>query len=346
MTTGRGEAGGFTGLDWVRDQFLTKVGIDPYPGTVNLLLDTESARADWLALQSQPASVIEPPGAEWCRARCYPVRLDGTLPAAIVLPEVPGYPTAQVEIIAALPVRHTLGIADGDRVVVEACPPLAVRAAIFDVDGTLVDSLPAFRIVAERAAAPYGLTIEEAHVKEALNTNCSFWDLAVPATCANRAATMDALSSETARLWREVVQEHAQVFPEVGPLLQQLHRRGVKLGIVTGSRGATLWPLQAAGLMDLFEHVVTGDHVERKKPDPEGLVRCASALQVAPAETAYVGDTPLDVRAARGAGMWAVGVLGGAGDSALLTACGADRLVGRRRHLLEVLCVTAAPFRP
>ncbi len=337
VTTGRGEAGGFTGLDWVRDQFLTNVGIDPYPGTVNLLLDTESARAEWLALQSWPASMIEPPSAKWCRARCYPVRLDGSLPAAIILPDVPGYPPAQVEIIAALPVRQTLGIADGDRVVVETCPPLEVRAAIFDVDGTLVDSLTAFRIVAERAAAPYGLTIAEAHVKEALNTNRSFWDLAVPANYADRVATMDALSTETARLWPEVVQEHAQVFPDVGPLLQALHRRGVKLGIVTGSRGVSLGPLQAAGLMDLFEKVVTGDHVERRKPDPEGLLRCASALQVAPAEAAYVGDTPLDVRAARAAGMWAVGVLGGAGDSALLSACGADRLVGRHRHLLEVL---------
>jgi HAD superfamily hydrolase (TIGR01509 family) len=337
LTTGRGEAAGFTCLDWVRDQFLTNLGIDPYPGTVNLVVDTEADRNNWSALQSRPGIVIDPPDARWCRARCYPVRLDGSLPAAIVLPEVPGYEPGRVEITAALPLRQTLGIADGDRVVVEAREALAVRAVIFDVDGTLVDSLAAFRIVAEQAAAPYGLTIADSFVRQALNTTGAFWDLTVPTDFANRAETLAALSAETSRLWPGVVREHAHVFPEAGSVLRALRSRGARLGIVTGSRGASLAPIRDAGLTDLFEAVVTRDHVERTKPDPQGLVRCAVQLQVSTAEAVYVGDTPLDIQAARSAGMFAVGLLGGAGDSALLSACRPDWIVGCHRGLLDAL---------
>jgi phosphoglycolate phosphatase len=337
LITGRGEAAGFTGLDWVRDRLLTHLGIDPHPGTLNLSLETEADQNAWTALQSQPAIVLDPPEAEWCRARCYAVRLDGALPAAVVLPEVAGYPPAQVEIIAAVPLRETLAIADGDMVVVEASEALAVRAVIFDVDGTLVDSLNAFRIVAELAAAPYDLTIADSFVKQALNTKRSFWDLVVPSDFADRAATLAALSAETARRWPAVVREHARVFPEAGPVLEALRAQGAKLGIVTGSRGASLEPLRDAGLIDLFEAVVTGEDVRRTKPAPEGLVRCASALQVSPADAVYVGDTTLDSQAARAAGMFAIALLGGAGGSALLSACRPDRIVGCHRGLLSVL---------
>jgi HAD superfamily hydrolase (TIGR01549 family) len=338
LKTGRGEAAGFTGLEWVRHQFLLQLGIDPHPGTMNLLVDTDTDREGWSALQLRPAIVIDPPDARWCQARCYAVRLPGSLPAAIVLPEMPGYPAEQVEIVAALPLRQTLGIADGDRVPIQVNDALAMRAVIFDVDGTLVDSLTAFRIVAEQAAAPYGLTIADSFVKQALNTTGSFWDLTVPAEFANRAATLAALSAETSRLWPDVVRQHARVFPDVGSVLEGLRSRGVKLGIVTGSRGGSLEPLREAGLIALFEAVVTAEDVRRTKPDPEGLIRCAAVLQVSAAETAYVGDTPLDIQAARSAGMSAIALLGGAGDSALLSACRPDWIVGRHRGLLHALC--------
>jgi beta-phosphoglucomutase-like phosphatase (HAD superfamily) len=106
---------------------------------------------------------------------------------------------------------------------------------------------------------------------------------------------------------------------------------------VTGSSGGSLEPLRDAGLMDLFQAVVTSGDVRRRKPDPEGLVRCAAALEVAPVDAVYVGDTPLDVLAARSAGMFAIGLLGGAGDSAMLSASRPDRLAGCHRGLLSVL---------
>ena len=333
VVTGRGEAAGFTQLDWVRDRFVAELGIDPYPGTLNLLVEGEADARSWSALRSRPAVRVDPPSGPFCSARCHAVRLDGWLPAAIVVPEVAGYPPAQVEIVAAVPVRRTLGLADGDGVALETTEPLDVRAVVFDIDGTLVDSLDAYRIVAERAAAPYGVAITEAVVREALNTTQPFWELALPADCVDRGATMAALTREAARLWPAVLREHGRVFADAGPVLRALRDRGAKLGIVTGSRRGSLQALRDAGLLALFDAVVTGEDVQRRKPDPEGLVRCLTALQIDPPDAVYVGDTPLDVQAGRAAGMFAVGVLGGAADSARLAACGPYRVVASLTRL-------------
>jgi HAD superfamily hydrolase (TIGR01509 family) len=270
------------------------------------------------------------------------VRVNGRVPAAIVVPEVPGYPGDQTEIIAAVSLRSTLSLADGEQVRVVVRRPLRVAAAIFDVDGTLVDSLAAFRVVAERAAAPYNLAISDAMVREALNTSQSFWQLALPPDCADRQEKVAELTREAGRLWPDVLREHGRVHHGIEPALRTLRQAGLELGIVTGSRRGSIDPLRSAGLLDLFDAVVTGEHVERRKPDPQGLLRCAEALHIAPRDAVYIGDTPLDVQAARAAGMSAVGVLTGACDSAGLTLAGADHLVSTLDRLHDVLILSDA----
>lgn len=328
VTSGRGEAAGFTRLDWVCEQFRRALGIDPYPGTLNLALERGADHDAWAVLRSRRGIRIDPPTGPLCAARCYAVRVNDRLPGGVVVPEVPGYPASQVEIVAAVSIRNTLVLADGDEVTLQTTDPLPVRAIIFDVDGTLVDSLAAYRIVANRAAGPYGLTITDAMVRDALNTTRHFWDLAVPADMPDRAAAIEALRSDAGRLWPDVLREHGRMFPDAAGALRALRDRGTRFGIMTGSRRGSLDPIRRAGCLHLFDAVVTGEDVRRRKPDPEGLLACAARLQVAPREAAYLGDTPLDMQAARAAGMFAVGLLTGAGDSAMLSAAGADRLIG------------------
>ena len=66
-------------------------------------------------------------------------------------------------------------------------------------------------------------------------------------------------------------------------------------------------PSRELPLAHLFETVVGGDETDRHKPDPEPLLLAAERLGVAAAETAYVGDSPFDVRAAKAAGMYCRG---------------------------------------
>jgi len=222
---------------------------------------------------------------------------------------------------------------------VAARDPLPVRAVIFDVDGTLVDSLTAYRVAAERAAAGYGVTIADAVVREALNTTRAFWDLALPPDFPNRTQAMETLRLETVRLWPGALREHGRLRSDAAEVIAALRGRGAKLGIVTGSRRGSLDLLDRAGLLERFDVVVTREDVARRKPDPEGLLTCASRLEIAPPDAVYVGDTPLDVEAAHAAGMAAIGVLGGAGDAELLTTAGADRVVSSLAQLPHVLVV-------
>ena len=121
VASGRGEGQRFTQLDWAREQFTEKLGIDPSPGTLNLIVDEPEFAEIWNRLKSTPGVRIENPndGPRDCNARCYPVSVDGQIDAAIVLPEVPGYSAVKVEVIAAVGIRSALGVEDGNRLSLE-----------------------------------------------------------------------------------------------------------------------------------------------------------------------------------------------------------------------------------
>jgi len=119
LATGLGKATGFTRIDWAREAFRTHLGIDPYPGTVNILMRTAEARAAWARVKSRPGIVLPPPRPDWCGSRCYRARIEGRIEAAIILPEVDSYPENQIELIAPVAVRAALGIGDGDAVTIE-----------------------------------------------------------------------------------------------------------------------------------------------------------------------------------------------------------------------------------
>jgi CTP-dependent riboflavin kinase len=116
LATGGGQGKHFTQLDWVRQQLLDKLGIDPFPGTINMIVDDSESMKVWNRLKGTPGVRIVNPndGPHDCDARCYPVSIDGQIDAAIVLPEVAGYSPVQIEIIAAMRVRDALSIVDGD----------------------------------------------------------------------------------------------------------------------------------------------------------------------------------------------------------------------------------------
>jgi CTP-dependent riboflavin kinase len=116
LVTGSGQGKHFTRLEWARQQFLDKLGIDQFPGTVNLIVDDSESTNVWNRLKGTPGIRIDNPnhGPRDCDARCYPVSIDGRIDAAIVLPEVAGYSPIQIEIIAAVGVRDAFDVDDGD----------------------------------------------------------------------------------------------------------------------------------------------------------------------------------------------------------------------------------------
>jgi HAD superfamily hydrolase (TIGR01509 family) len=333
-----GQGAIFTQLAWAKEQFITQLGLDPYPGTLNLKLTPPAEQATWAALKTRSDVLIIPPESTWCQARAYPVRVAGRFPGAIIYPEVPGYPETQLEIIAALPLRQTLALNDGQVLSLEIGQPLSVRAVIFDVDGTLVDTVEAYYRVATLAAKPQTLPISREIVRFALNNNHpTFWELVTPQDHPQRAEVMAAMRQEAMRQWPDVLREHGRLVPGLPETLATLQQRGLRLGIVTGSHGGSFQPLKDRGLLDLFEVVITGADVSQPKPHPEGLLKCLAQLQVAPYEAVYVGDTPVDVQTGRAAGSATVSVLSGAGDSGLLSAAEPDWLIHSHLRLPAII---------
>ena len=327
VITGVGQGAAFTQLDWAKAQFISACGIDPFPGTLNLVIDRPPDQSAWTEFRKRPGVRVVSGDPDACDALLFPVRIHDSLPGAIVLPEIEDYAANQVELIAALPLREHLSLSDGDRIDIACQRSRRIQAAIFDVDGTLLNSLDGYTVAASRAAEPYGYEVTYECVRNALNLNQPFWDFVIPADQPRDEALIAKLRDDTMRHWPAVLAEYVSVLPGLEDVLARLRRAGIRLGIYTGSNGESLPALSEAGILEQFEVVVTGLDVAQRKPDPEGLLKCIDQLGLDPVETAYIGDSPLDVRASLAAGAMSVGVLTGAGDSASLSAAGAHRVL-------------------
>jgi pyrophosphatase PpaX len=95
-------------------------------------------------------------------------------------------------------------------------------------------------------------------------------------------------------------------------VLLRLHEQGHRLGVVTAKRRSTVeLAFARVPIAHLFETVVGGDETQKHKPDPEPLLLAAERMNARPDDTAYVGDSPFDIRAAKAARMYSVAVTWG-----------------------------------
>jgi len=103
----------------VKKQFIEKLSIDPYPGTLNLeILDPESLRT-FEELKAEKGIEITPEDPSFCSAKCYQVLINGQLKGAIVFPLVKDYPENKMELIASEKIKEALFLNTGDLLEVE-----------------------------------------------------------------------------------------------------------------------------------------------------------------------------------------------------------------------------------
>jgi phosphoglycolate phosphatase len=181
-------------------------------------------------------------------------------------------------------------------------PPL--RAAIIDLDGTLVDTLGDFTQALNAMLQSLQLPMVHADVVERHIGKGSehliaqvLQHVGAPASLYPRA--WDAYQSA----YRELNGRWSVVYPGVQQGIAALRAAGLRLACLTNKPGEFARDLLAAkGLAGHFEVVFGGDAFERKKPDPLPLLRTCEALGTAPAATLMVGDSRNDAAAARAAG--------------------------------------------
>lgn len=109
----------FTRLPWAREQFITKLGIDPYPGTLNLDIIEPEDVAKLKEIKQRKGIEIIPAQPGFCLAKCFPVLVGGKIKGALLIPQVPDYPESKLEIISSERIRAVLSLKVGDFVPVE-----------------------------------------------------------------------------------------------------------------------------------------------------------------------------------------------------------------------------------
>jgi len=178
---------------------------------------------------------------------------------------------------------------------------------LFDLDGTVVDS-GAIILASMRHAMREVLGSE--HTDEEL-----MQAVGGPGLEAQMAVFAPDRIDELVRVYRahnEPLHDELEACIGMEDVLVRLHAEGRRLGIVTAKRRSTVeLAFARVPLSHLFETVVGGDETERHKPDPEPLLLAAERMGADPAQTAYVGDSPFDVGAAKAAGMYAIAVTWG-----------------------------------
>jgi HAD superfamily hydrolase (TIGR01549 family) len=145
------------------------------------------------------------------------------------------------------------------------------------------------------------------------------------------------LSERLRRLKGERSPDNFKIVPGAAETLRELEPH-YRLGIVTtrGQGDAESFLIQYQ-LADLFEVVITRESAPRIKPHPQPVRYAAEMLNLPPERCAMVGDTTVDVEAAKKAGAWAIGVLCGFGERHELEESGADLLIESTTELTDWL---------
>ena len=112
VTSGQGQGKIFVNYGWVQNQIQAKFGFTPYLGTLNLRLDSGNTLSFQLYKQNHNGITIKSVRFG-CSGTCYPVRISN-IKGIIVIPQIQGYPSTQLEIIAPVNLRKALSLRDGD----------------------------------------------------------------------------------------------------------------------------------------------------------------------------------------------------------------------------------------
>jgi HAD superfamily hydrolase (TIGR01509 family) len=218
-----------------------------------------------------------------------------------------------------------------------------VTALIFDLDGTLVDTVYAHVFAWQRAFAEEGLPIDGWRIHRRVGMSGGLFTRAAAREVGRELSLeeAEALQRRHGELFRELLPDRRPL-PGAVDVLRDLREGGVTHGIATSGRRPEIdKSLEALGVGEETVVVERGD-VTRAKPEPDLFLACAERLGAPPAQCYVVGDAVWDLLAARRAGMLAVGLLsGGYGENELLAA-GAYRVyrdAEELRHSLDELGV-------
>jgi HAD superfamily hydrolase (TIGR01509 family) len=177
------------------------------------------------------------------------------------------------------------------------------RAIVFDMDGTLVSSLPVIYHCENEISHKYlktALSLEDVISKFGPPAHAIIGDMTknLPDDVQSRAI------SDYYECYRTHVSGRGLVFPGIAELLRKIRGSGRQLALFTGVEKVMMeYTLNPFKLSDFFKVRITADDVQKSKPDPEGINLALSRIKADAKESMYVGDSPADIVAGKRAGV-------------------------------------------
>lgn len=192
------------------------------------------------------------------------------------------------------------------------------RAALFDLDGTLLDTAPDFVVALNRLLAEEG---REPLALATIRPQVSHGAIAVVRTAfPGVPVDSDAFGGLRSRFlahYRAALSVHTRLFPGFEAVLATLDEHALPWGIITNKAAWLTEPLlDDLGLRTRAACVMSGDTLPERKPHPRPLLVAAERMAIAPADCVYLGDALRDAQAARAAGMVPLGARFGYIDAA------------------------------
>jgi phosphoglycolate phosphatase len=213
------------------------------------------------------------------------------------------------------------------------------KAVLFDLDGTLLDTLDDLATAANRVLAAQSLPVHPVAAYRSFvgdGVRVLVERILPPALRSAQKIdeTVTAFIEEYGRNW------HVRTvpYPGIAAMLDQLIALGLRLTILSNKPDAfTRLCVERLLPQWRFDPLLGQRPGVPKKPDPAGALEIATLLGLEPAEILYVGDSSVDMRTARSAGMDGVGVLWGFRDAEELQAAGAWRLIAQPLDLVPII---------
>lgn len=218
---------------------------------------------------------------------------------------------------------------------------MPLRAALFDLDGTLVDSLADIAHSANHALAAAGYPT---HPVAAYRTLIGQGIQATLRRAAPEGADVAALSEVWAARYTTHCTEHTRPYPGIDRTLTALQDAGWRLAVLSNKPDPFTQQIVAALFPAGTFAFIAGDRPDTpRKPDPTSAFAALRVLDVAPTEAAFIGDTPVDLHTARAAGTVAIAVSWGFRDRSELTS--ADAVIDQVPELAPALLAWPQPAR-
>jgi HAD superfamily hydrolase (TIGR01509 family) len=198
---------------------------------------------------------------------------------------------------------------------------MTVRAAILDIDGTLIDSNDAHAQAWVDVGKEMGYDIDFAHVRRLIGMG---GDKVLPEITGLEDDSDEAekVKKRRGEIFQERYLPGLQPFPRARELLERFQADGMALVVATSASKDDMGKLlDKAGIKDLIEEKTSQSDVEASKPDPDVIEAAVEKAGCKPSEAVMLGDTPYDVEASRKAGVPCVALrCGGWGDEDLKDA--------------------------